>query len=302
MQLDLNNIFRRYSIIIILIFSVGVAVNAQQLKPRGEFLQDSFKLGKPVPYSLSFRYPSEMNVIFPDTTFNFSPFELSYRDYFYTQSDSATSFDSVVYYLRTFELDTVQKLTLPVFVVKQNDSTAIYASLDSLIFKQVVPVLPDSVNLKETSYFQDVETDFNYPYAIAILVAVIAIAVILLILFGDKVRRGFRLRKLKKEHNQYLAKYNALLERSNGEGKNKSEELLITWKNYLEKLEKAPYTKQTSKEIFTKHPELKEALRSIDKDIYANVKADDLDRQYKNLLDYSINSYRYKIEAIKNGN
>jgi len=302
MQLGLNNIYRRYSIIVLLVFAVGLVANAQQLKPQGQFLQDSFKLGKPVPYSLSFRYPSELNVVFPDSTFNFSSFELSYRDYFYTQSDSATSFDSVVYYLRTFELDTVQELTLPVFIVKEGDSTAIYASLDSLIFKQVVTVLPDSVNLKETSFFQEVETEFNYPYALAILVAALAIAVILFIIFGDKVRREFRMRKLKKDHERYLTKYNSLLERSNGEGKNKSEEILITWKNYLERLEKEPYTKQTSKEIFVKHPELKEALRSIDRDIYANVKADDLDRNYKNLLDYSINSYRYKIEAIKHGN
>lgn len=302
MQLDLGKKVRQF-LVLNLLMVIGFTLNAQQLKPEGFFQQDSFKLGKPVPYTLSFRYPSELNVIFPDSTYNFAPFELSYRDYFNTRSDSASSFDSVVYYLRTFKLDTVQKLTLPVFVVKNGDSTAIYASTDSLIFNQVVPVLPDSVNLQETSYLHEVKREFNYPYAIAITIGVVSVISIIIALFGGGIRRTLRLRKLNKDHEKYLAKYYALLDRSNGEGKNKSEEILITWKQYLEKLEKAPYTKQTTKEIVAMHPDqkLKDALRSIDRDIYAGKSSENIEEEYRSLLEYSINSFRNKVEAIKHG-
>lgn len=289
--------------VIILLF-ITLGVQAQQLKPEGQFLQDSFKLGKPVPYSLSFRYPSNLNVIFPDTTYDFSPFELSYRDYFLTKSDSTFSFDSVVYYLRTFELDTVQELTLPVYVVQNGDSTAIFASIDSLVFKQVVTVMPDSLSLQQTSYFQEVTTEFNYPYAIALAVAIVVVIVVFIVIFGGNIKRAIHLRRLNKAHKNYLAKYYTLLDRSNGEGKNKSEDILITWKQYLEKLEKVPYTKQTTKEILSHHPDskLKNALRSIDRDIYAGHGSENIEEQYRNLLDYSINSYRTKVEAIKHGN
>lgn len=303
MQLDINKIVRHY-LILLLFLGVNLGADAQQLKPEGFFLQDSFKLGKPVPYSLSLRYPSELNVIFPDTTYNFAPFELSYRDYFYTQSDSATSFDSVVYYLRTFQLDTVQQLTLPVYVVKNGDSTAMYASIDSLIFDQVITVMPDTLNLQPTSYFHEVTREFNYPYAVAITLAVIVVLAIIAGVFGGNIRRALRLRKLKRDHRKYLAKYYALLDRSNGEGKNRSEEILITWKQYLEKLERAPYTKQTTKEILASHPDakLREALRSIDRDIYAGQSSKNIEEQYRSLLEYSINTFRNKVEAIKHGN
>jgi hypothetical protein len=44
--------------------------------PRGKFLEDSIRIGEPVRFILSFKYPMDFEVIFPDFLYDFSPFEM----------------------------------------------------------------------------------------------------------------------------------------------------------------------------------------------------------------------------------
>ena len=104
-------------------------LNAQQLVPKGLFLSDSIKIGEEVIYSLSIEYPRGSNLIFPDSLYDFSPFEYIKKTEFFTKSDSVKSFDSVIYYLSTFEIDPVQKLTLPVFLISAGDSIGNHGQL-----------------------------------------------------------------------------------------------------------------------------------------------------------------------------
>src|SRR6478735_9136687 len=82
------------TIFYILIFS---AVCAQEVKVEAGFAGDSVKIGKPIEFYLSAHYPENLNLLFPDSTFSFAPFELQKKIYFPTQSKNGVSKDSVVY-------------------------------------------------------------------------------------------------------------------------------------------------------------------------------------------------------------
>jgi len=297
---------RRYvfsKILIFVMLLMPFLVEGQQIKPQGYFLLDSFKLGQQLPYTLSIKYPGNLDVIFPDSTYDFAPFEFVNKDYFETRTDSTYAIDSVVYYLTTFEIDTIQSLQLPIFVVSEGDSTPIYANPDSLIFDQVVASIPDSVALKESSFYRKISTQFNYPYlGIGIFLLLVIVAGVV-IFFGKNIQRRYLLYKLKKNHGKFLDRFYQLIDDTTQNIQQKSEIVLLEWKNYLEKLENAPYTKWTTKEIIARHPNdsLKTSLKSIDRTIYGGYSQKKIQDNYRVLLDYSIDTYHQKIDSIRYG-
>ena len=162
-------------------------VHAQEIKPVGEFLKDSVMVGAPVEYSFRVKYPKTMEALFPDSTYDFSPFEFVQKDIFNTLSDTAQSYDSVVYHLITFELDEVQSLALPIYLIIDGDSTEIYSASDSIFFKTVIAEELDSLALLKNTEHQEVAKQFNYPYLIIGIVAVLLVIGILIALFGKSI-------------------------------------------------------------------------------------------------------------------
>lgn len=60
---------------------------AQKTIPKGKFLTDSIEVGKPFLYSLSYYHAPGKEVFFPDTTFDFSPFEIISQKSFNSSTD-----------------------------------------------------------------------------------------------------------------------------------------------------------------------------------------------------------------------
>src|SRR5437868_12505441 len=104
--------------------------HAQEIKVRAKFSGDSVKIGKPVEFYLSAHYPEKLNILFPDSTFSFAPFELQKKIYFPTETKNGVSKDSVMYMLATYEVDSIQTLKLPVFVVNAMDCTQVFSNTD----------------------------------------------------------------------------------------------------------------------------------------------------------------------------
>lgn len=280
---------------------LSLLVQGQELRPEGYFLADSIKIGEVVPYSLSIKYPKEIEVIFPDSSYNFAPFELDHKEFFPTRSDSLLSIDSVVYYLTTFEIEKVQELALPVFILRENDSTAILANPDSLYLQELITQIPDSVALKDSSFYRQVTRAFNYPYLIIGLSVLGVVALAIFIFFGKTIKKKIQLYRLKKAHGKYLEKFDQMKVSLNGNQVEQVEIILNEWKSYLEKLEKVPYTKLTTKEIIVQHPNnsLSNSLKTIDRIIYGGAHDTQLGQKINHLLDYSIDRYHRKVEEIK---
>ena len=71
---------KRHIFISLLMLFVLLA-QSQEIKINGGFIEDSLQLGSTVHYWVTAQYPMEIEVLFADSTYNFSPFE--YADKFF---------------------------------------------------------------------------------------------------------------------------------------------------------------------------------------------------------------------------
>lgn len=286
------------SLLLLLWLSGAIVAHAQQIKPNGYFLQDSMALGEPIQYSLSVEYPSQMQLLFPDSLYDFSPFEYESKQYFPTVTDSTTSRDSVVYTFTSFEVDEIQKLTLPVFLIRQKDSMPLLPATDSVIFKEMIPVVSDTLQLKEDPSFATVPYDFNYPYLIIGLIILFIILIVVAILFGKRITTFIRIWLLTRKHNKFIKQYSSKIQQINKED---LEKYLYEWKRHLEKLNKKPYAKLTTKEIYRIHPDesLKQNLSTIDKGIYSNATTEGHDKAFNFLKEYAGTIFQQRVNELK---
>ena len=74
------------------------AVAQESTSVHGRFESDSVSIGEEVPYTLAARYSRNQQVLFPDSSFSFAPFEFSRKKYYTTKTSGTTSYDSVVYF------------------------------------------------------------------------------------------------------------------------------------------------------------------------------------------------------------
>ncbi len=286
-----------FSILLALFETVSFA---QEIKPKGYFSKDTIKVGEVVNYHLIIDYPRGMEVLFPDSTHDYYPFEYAGRQFESTSSDINTSYDSAVYQLITFELDSTQSLKLPVYLITNGDSSAIYTELDSLQLQFLITEVADSLTVKETAAYQPVNRAFNYPYLFIALGVVFIIALVILVVFGQRIRTWLKLYRMKRSHERYVARFDRL--QSDGlDTVTKAESLLALWKKYLERLEGLPYTKLTTKEIVTieDNQDYRDTLRSMDSNIYGRFHSNVVDQLSTQLKEYSINRYLQKREEVK---
>jgi hypothetical protein len=240
-------------------------------------MTDSVKIGEQILYSLSVRYPSSQSIVFPDSSFSFFPFEMQRKKYFPTQTRDQISFDSAVYFLSTFEIDSLQSLALPVFVIHRRDCTSVYAQQDTVFLKQLVGPIPNSIAakdlpLKSNADYLNVRWLLNYPLLLLIAGILIVVLLIVWLIFGKRIRKYFLLRRLTKNHIVFLDRFARHLEKLRKESSSVvAESALVIWKKYMEGLVARPYTKFTTKEILVLagDEKLSEALHRIDRMVYA---------------------------------
>jgi hypothetical protein len=265
-------VYRKISASLVFVLLITYSFS-QEVLVKGLFIKDTVKIGEEVPYSLSVIYPRSYNIIFPDSTYDFQPFEYHERAYYNTVSDNITSLDSVIYYLSTFEIDSVQYLQLPIF-------------------------------MKENTAFLKIPKSFNYPVFLLIIGLLLVIIIVGLLFFGKGLARWIRILIMRRNHKRFVNRFYLKLAalRDNRAGV-EPEGVLADWKKYMEKLEREPYTKLTTKELIGLHADqrLKDDLRSIDRYIYGNIKEKPLHEHFNRLLEYSIERYDVRLNEIKNG-
>jgi hypothetical protein len=284
------------------------ALWAQTVTVRAGFLQDSARIGDRVDFFLTARYPSHLNVVFPDSTFTFEPFDFYKKKYFPTQTVHGESYDSVVYQLYTFDVSEIQRLALPVFVVQERDCTRHAPSRDSIVLISMLPGdVPDSVSaqdlpLRSNTFYQNVSKFFNYPMVVLAVVVVLILAIITWLVFGKRIRKHYRLKKLKKNHAKFIETYGLLIQQLKTQfAATKTEVALSHWKKYLEQLERKPYTKLTTREtIRLEHDEqLAKSLQELDRAIYGGHSSAVTPLVY--LQQVAENRFAKKMEEVKHG-
>ena len=247
-------------------------------RPIAKFQADSIKIGAAVNFSFYAQHPAATEVIFPDSSYNFAPFELIARRFFTTRTEAGVSLDSVVYTLRTFSVAARQSLSLPVYILENNDTLQLYSQPDEIKLIQLVKGKPDPENLKSHTELAIIKERFNLAYWLIGAGIVIITLLTVWLLFGKNIIIRYRLYTLQKRHTVFINRFNAYIDQFNkSESLPTIEQAITLWKNYLTTLEGNAINSYTTREIasfYNDDEDVTTALRLFDKAIYGNIVSD----------------------------
>ncbi len=292
-------------------------LDTKHYQPKGVFLKKQAKIGENITYILTFRYPKDLQVLFPDTNYNFSPFELKQKRIFPTKTDKKTnlSLDSVIYELNTFDLQEKQILDLPIFYYFEGDSIKVNAENDTITLLKVAPTLENSKNsvgenpanslekqLKSNLQHLPLRQQVNYPYFVGGFLAILLFLWIVWRFSGKWFKMQFKLFQQRRRYDNFKDSFNKDMARIRVNKRVKDiENALSIWKKYLDDMENKPFTSYTSKEItqIINEPNLLESLSSIDKAIYGQIIDENLDKNLVYLKDLAKVRYIIKQKQIR---
>lgn len=275
--LPLKSMVIIYALFSILYSFATVAQIPSWTPPKGKFLSDSIKVGLPVKYTLSYRHKATADIFFPDSSYNFAPFELVNREYFPTITDQNGSLDSVVYTLISFEVLPVQELSLPVYVRAKQDCTRVFAPMDKVILESVISTESDvdTMFLKKDTHLIPIKQQVNVPLILLIFIALAILAALIFWFFGKPIRRQIQLFNFKRRFDDFQKLFQRLSRGTDDAQKRLEniEKAVVLWKKYIERLENKPFTTFTTKEILDNLDDnrLSDALREIDATVYGGV-------------------------------
>ena len=300
------NIGRRIRCLLrlLLLLLVSSSTHAQEntLRPRGRFLTDTAEVGRPAQYALSIRHRAELDIYFPDSTFDYSPFEFLSKEVFTTQTDERGSLDSAVYTLVSFEVSSFKGFRLPIFVQQPAaDSVRIFTAYDTLFTHLAVPEVTDTTSVRPFLRPFSLPGTINYAYFL-LIGFLLGFSLWLIYWFlGERIIRQWELLLLYRRHREFLRTFGKLrkpvLDKMTPQD---TEKVLVIWKNYLQRIEQKPYATYTTREIIESIPDeaLAEALREMDGMIYGQVRSAHITDDLDVLRQVAIRFYRQKKERL----
>lgn len=275
---------------------------AQSVQVESYFTQDSAKLGERVGFVLKARYPESSQLIFPDSTYDFSPLVLLEKKTFMSQTIEGETLDSAIYYVSNFSLDPSVYLSLPVYELSRYDSITFYSNEAELKLKLMLDSIPEQPVFQENNVYQPIETTFNWLLAGLIAGGVVILLGGFALLFAKRIKALFKRNREKLRWIQFERKWKkltALL--AQNPALELADEVIGLWKGYLESITDLPFQEWTSSEISDalNDKEIFKALRSIDMIIYAGKEAKS-EEATNYLLEVAKTKYQEKLTHIRN--
>lgn len=289
----------------LIIINYSYAQIPSWIPPNGKFLNVSMKVGLPVKYALSYRHDATKDVFFPDSTYNFAPFELVDRQYFPTVTTENSSLDSVVYTLISFDVSPKQELSLPVYVKAKQDCTRIFSPMDYVVLKSIIQPNAniDTMSLKKDTRMIPIAQQVNFPLIFLIMIGLGIVTSLIFWFFGKPIKRQIRLFNFSRRYDDFQKLFQRL-SRGTDDAKKRLENIeraIVLWKKYLERLENKPFTTFTTKEILDnlKDNRLADALREIDATVYGGVYSNKTISSLQILQELAEGIYREHREEMK---
>jgi hypothetical protein len=285
----------------ILFLIASIQVSAQKVQVSGYFTKDSARLGERVGYVLKASYPQSAQLIFPDSTFDFSPFVFLEKKTFVSATTEGITQDSSVYFLSNFSLEPSSYLALPVFELNRYDSITHYTTDAELKLKLNLDSIPEQLQFKENNVYQPLDKPFNWFVFSAIIGGILLVIGILFFVFAERIKRLFRKNRERLRWIQFERKWKKLSDLLQQQpNQSTADEAVGLWKGYLEHLRSQPIQEWTSSEIAAAldDKEVFKALRSIDMIIYAGAEGD-TSAATTYLLEVAKANYRTTLNQIK---
>lgn len=287
--------------ITLVFFFQSIDISAQIVN--GKFLNDTLKIGYPVKYSLSIKYPSDWQIFFPDSTHSYGNFEFYSKTPFKTHTTDSISLDSVVYELMSFELDSIQNIQLPVFRLYRGDTLEYLSNNDSIFLKEYIETLPQELDLKENAEHRFIPGIFNTRLLLITIAVILAILILTAVLFGKKIIAKWKIWKMNRRHKKFLEEFDAYISQNRESPDKKSIERSIgVWKDYLTELEKRPYNTYSTKEFISiiDNEDLLKSLKSLDASIYGGFSDEKIVDHLISLKHFGDDRYEFIKKEVEN--
>lgn len=257
------------------------------------FLNDSVLVGDQVKAVLYYKHDSNQEIIFPDSNYNFKPFEFVSKQYFPTISIDGESKDSAIYTFTIFEIEGSHSLTLPVLTFRGKDTLKVFSSSDSVSIKPIITVLIDSLKLKSNTQLFELESHFNYQILGIVIGLLLLVGLAIYLILGKNIFEQIRKYRRKLAHERFLKLYDEMVNNAVSMTPQKMEDAVSLWKKYIEALENKPYTTYTSSEIghYLKNESIKKNLQNIDVAIYSGRVAEVASNDFAVLREEAIRLY-----------
>lgn len=264
-------------------------------------MRDSARLGESVGYVLKVIHPEISQVIFPDSTFDYSPFILLEKQTFISATTEGTTVDSAVYFLSNFSLEPRSFLTLPVYEIIRYDSVTYYPKESIIHLKLELDSIPEDLIFKENKVYQVMEKNLNWILIALLIFGGLAVIWVIFLIFAKPIQRILRDQRKKRRWNTFERKWKLKLEDlEESPSTALADEVIGWWKSYMESVTGLPIREWTSIEISEslKDQKVLESLRSIDMIIYAGKSSkNDPTRNY--LLEVARAKYQETLKPTK---
>lgn len=239
-------------------------------------MQDSAKLGERVGYVLKATYPESSQLIFPDSSFDFSPLVLLEKQTFISHTKEGITQDSAVYYLSNFSLDPSVFVTLPVYEFSRYDSITHFPLEAELMLGLTLDSIPEKLLFQENNIYQPLKKELNWIITGILIGGILVLLSVFYLLFSKRLKVFFGQLSEKRRWNKFEKKWKTQTSELNQSPSIKlADEVIGLWKGYIESITYLPVKEWTSSEIGIQlaDQEIFKSLRAIDMIIYAGVSA-----------------------------
>lgn len=272
------------------------SLSAAGQKPKAIFFEDSVTVGKEIRMAMSYLHSGKSDIVFPDSSFDFSPFRYVSSELFETRTVEGKSLDSVIYTLVTYELDSV--LAVQPFIKNLQTEEILYA--DSAQVHLKFSITEENIRtprVKETVNVFRVPKEINFPKMSYYVLGFLVLTFLVSAFFGDWIRKKYHLWKFDRRHQHFIADFRKMAQSPRNITNN--ERALKEWKAYLEELEKEPVSTMSTSELgkLYENERLESALKMFDSAIFGGVISEQLPFAYRILQDFAVKRYRQSRKA-----
>tara|TARA_B100001758_G_scaffold63911_1_gene53242 strand:+ start:1581 stop:2459 length:879 start_codon:yes stop_codon:yes gene_type:complete len=234
------------------------------------FKEESVKIGDTITLISTLRYPKNIEIIQPDSSYKFIPFEFLDKIIFESSTSNNFIYDSTIYLLQTFELDSIQSIYLKSYIINTSDSLEILSNNDNILTISLVN--EKNSKIKANTLLERINSIFNLKKYSIITGVIFSILILIYLVFRKKINKYFKIKRIKSETDFFKNEFDYILNKYLNTNNIKFlENLILKWKRFMEKLSKKPYSSSTTSEIsiFNKNIKSIKTLKEIDKCIYS---------------------------------
>ena len=291
----------RFLGLVLLVF-LSFNLVSQEIEFKISFVEDSIKIGDSITLISTLKYPENIEIVQPDSSYDFGSFDFIGKKIFPSIKKTNSIYDSTFYFLRTFEIDSIQKIKLNSIILNRNDSLNISSNEEYI---NLVYQVEDMTSItKENTVLRTIKSIFNSEKLFTYFLVISFLLLSLYLVFRKRIKKYLGVRGLKKQTKKFNENFSSLLKNYESNNQiNDLESLLLLWKRFMEKLTDKPYLSSTTSEIspLLNKKNLITTLQEIDKNLYSNKKeVISSNKLYKLNLEAN-NTSKREIKKIQNG-